>query len=194
MVLLAAYNVRVHNQHLLPVAGATLLCSNHQSNLDPIIIGCICPRRLNFLAKKDLFRFPLGMILRVLDAISIDREGMGIGGMKETLRRLKKNEPVLIFPEGQRSWDGDLLPLMPGIVALVKRVPTTIVPIGIEGAHDAWPRGAKFPRPGQIQVVVGQPINIAEMEGLQQEEVSELLFDRMLECQLEARRHYIHVS
>lgn len=194
MFLLVFYNVRVHNQHLLPMSGATLVCSNHQSNLDPIVIGCICPRRLNFLARKKLFKFPLGMFLRVLDAISIDRDGMGIGGMKETLRRLRKNEPMLMFPEGQRSSDGNLLPLMKGFVALVKRVPTTIVPVGIEGAHDAWPRGAKFPRPGQIQVVVGQPIDNAEIVGLSDEEISQLLFDRILECLLEARRHYNHVS
>ncbi|MCH2182115.1 MAG: 1-acyl-sn-glycerol-3-phosphate acyltransferase, partial [Mariniblastus sp.] len=112
MVLLVLYQVRVHHQHRFPMKGATLLCSNHQSNLDPVVIGCVCPRRLNFLAKKDLFGFPLGVVLRMVDAIPIDREGIGIGGMKETLRRLKKNEPVLIFPEGERSWDGDLLPLM----------------------------------------------------------------------------------
>jgi len=119
---------------------------------------------------------------------------MGIGGMKETLRRLRKNEPMLMFPEGQPSSDGNLLPLMKGFVALVKRVPTTIVPVGIEGAHDAWPRGAKFPRPGQIQVVVGQPIDNAEIVGLSDEEISQLLFDRILECLLEARRHYHHVG
>lgn len=105
MFLLVFYNVRVHNQHLLPMSGATLVCSNHQSNLDPIVIGCNCPRRLNFLARKKLFKFPLGMFLKVLDAISIDRDGIGIGGMKETLRRLRKNEPMLMFPEGQRSSD-----------------------------------------------------------------------------------------
>ena len=194
MFLLVVYNVRVHNQHLLPMSGATLLCANHQSNLDPIVIGCISPRRLNFLAKKGLFKFPMGMILRTLDCISIDRTGMGIGGMKETLRRLKKKQPILIFPEGQRSWDGNLLPLMNGFVALVKRVPTKIVPIGIEGAHDAWPRGAKYPRPGQVQVVVGQPIDHAEIVGLSDEEITQLLFDRMRECLLEARRHYHHVG
>ncbi len=194
MVLLVFFNVRVHNQHLLPMTGAALICSNHQSNLDPIVIGCVSPRRLNFLAKKDLFKFPLGIILKLLDSIPIDREGMGIGGMKETLRRLKKQEPVLLFPEGQRSWDGELLPLMNGFVALVKRVPTTIVPVGLEGPHDAWPRGAAFPRPGQIQVVIGEPIGHAEITGLTDDEISQMLFDRINACLLEARRHYQHVS
>ncbi|MEE2826786.1 MAG: lysophospholipid acyltransferase family protein [Planctomycetota bacterium] len=194
MVLLVMYKVRVHHQHRLPRSGATLLCSNHQSNLDPIVIGCVSPRRLNFLAKKGLFHFPLGVILRLLDAIPIDRDGIGIGGMKETLRRLKKKEPVLIFPEGERSWDGEILPLMKGFTALVKRVPVTLVPIGLDGPFDAWPRGARFPRPGQIQVVIGQPIQTNEIDGLSDEQISELLFERIQQCLREARSHYQHVG
>ena len=188
VILLISYKVRVHNQHLIPATGAVLLCSNHQSNLDPIVIGCVCPRRLNFLAKQGLFKFPLGVILNLLDCIPIDRHGMGIGGMKETLRRLKKKEPVLIFPEGERSRDGELLPLMNGFVALVKRVPTVIVPIGIDGAHDAWPRGTALPRLGRGQVVIGEPIQSEQMEGLSDDEISALLFDRMSVCFEQAKR------
>ena len=190
VILLLFYKVRVHNQHLLPSTGAVLLCSNHQSNLDPIVIGCICPRRLNFLAKKGLFKFPLGVILNLLDCISIDRHGMGIGGMKETLRRLKKKEPILIFPEGERSRDRELLPLMNGFVALVKRVPTVIVPIGIDGAYDAWPRGAAIPRLGHVQVVIGEPIESKQIEGLTDDEISALLFDKMSVCFEQAKRYY----
>ena len=105
-----------------------MLYSNHQSNLDPIVIGCISPPP----SSEEWF-----------------------------------------CCLGQESSDQA---------------------IGIEGAHDAWPRGAKYPRPGQIQVVVGQPIDNAEIVGLSEEEISKLLFERIPECLLEARRHYHHVG
>ncbi|MCH2182116.1 MAG: hypothetical protein MK108_08940, partial [Mariniblastus sp.] len=81
-----------------------------------------------------------------------------------------------------------------GFTALVKRVPVTLVPIGLEGPHDVWPRGARFPVPGQIQVVIGQPIEYAEIGDLSDEEISSLLFDRMQECLEEARSHYQHAG
>ena len=157
------------------------------------MIGCVTPRRINFLAKKTLFRFPLGPIIRTLDSIPIERDGIGIGGIKETLRRLKRDEAVLIFPEGQRSWDGELLPLMGGFTALVKRVPMTLVPVGIEGTHHVWPRGTTLPKPGNIQVVVGEPIEYDELKDLSDEELQELVAERIRVCFDEARRHYRHV-
>ena len=95
-----------------------------------------------------------------------------------------------MFPEGQRSWDGELLPLMSGFVALVKRIKIPVVPVGIEGPHHSWPRGAAFPKPGNIQVVVGEPIPFSELEGLDDEEMTLFLAARIKECFDEARKHY----
>ena len=83
---------------------------------------------------------------------------MGIGGMKETLDRLKASEPVMLFPEGERSVDGEPLPIMTGFTALVKRVEVPLVPVGIHGTFEAWPRGIKYPRFGNVKVVFGKPI------------------------------------
>ena len=129
---------------MFPKKNGMIIISNHQSNLDPIVVGCIMPRRMNFLAKESLFDiFPLGWFLRQVDTIPIDREGMGVSGMKETLRRLKRNESILIFPEGTRSRDGEMVPLKPGFVALAKRVKLPMVPIGIDGTFTSWPPGKK---------------------------------------------------
>ena len=91
-----------------------------------------------------------------LDCIPIDRDATGIGGMKITLKRLKKGESVVLFPEGERSWEGELLPLMTGFTALVKRVKVPIIPIGIHGTYEAWPRGAGKPKMHPVKVVVGE--------------------------------------
>ncbi len=87
--------------------------------------------------------------------------------MKETLKKLKKGESVVLFPEGERSFDGELLPLMTGFTALVKRVKVPIVPIGIHGTHEAWARGVSKPKPHKIKLIVGDPIpfdDIADMD------------------------------
>ena len=190
-VVLLLFQVRVHHQRRFPDHGASLICANHQSNLDPIVIGCASPRRINYLAKKSLFRTRIGnWVMRMVESIPIDREGVGIAGIKETLKRLKKKEPVVMFPEGQRTFDGEMTPLMSGICVLIKRVPTDVIPVGIEGAFDCWPRQNPWPRPGQIHVVVGEPIPYELMKDLSDDALLALLEERISACFQEARQRY----
>src|SRR5262249_14976904 len=115
----AVYHIRCRGRGLVPKTGGVLVLSSHQSHFDPGLIGLACDRRLNYLARDTLFRFaPFRWLIKSLDAIPIDREGLGLGGLKETLKRLKREEMVLIFPEGTRTRDGEISPLKPGFCAL----------------------------------------------------------------------------
>ena len=144
-----AYGVRYSGRENIPKTGPVLVVSNHQSHFDPPLIGAGCWRRMNYLARETLFRFaPLGWLIRSLDAIPIDRDGLGLNGIKESLRRLKRGEMVLIFPEGTRTRDGEIAPFRPGFTVLAARSKAWILPVAIEGAFDAWPRSRKLPRPG----------------------------------------------
>src|SRR6185369_4246968 len=96
-----------------------------------------------------------------LDAIPIDRDGLGLAGLKETLKRLKRGEMVLIFPEGTRTPDGQVAPLKPGFCAIARRANVPLVPVAIDGAFDAWPRFSPVPRPATIHVEFGPPIEPA---------------------------------
>jgi 1-acyl-sn-glycerol-3-phosphate acyltransferase len=112
----------------------------------------------------------LRQLIESLDAIPIDRDGTGLGGLKETLRRLKRGEMVLIFPEGRRTSDGSVAPLKPGFCALARRANVPLVPLAIEGAFDAWPRSHKLPRPSRIRIEFAAPIwpaEIAQLDDLQ---------------------------
>jgi 1-acyl-sn-glycerol-3-phosphate acyltransferase len=137
---------------------------------------------MNFMGKKDLFRVPfLGPLIRFLDAIPIDREGISsLGGIKETLTRLRRGELVLMFPEGTRTPDGTLQQILPGFSALARRSRAPIVPVGVSGAFRAWPKTRKFPVPGpKIRIVIGRTIPFEEFSVLEDHELISLLQQRM---------------
>ena len=159
------WRLRVLHKERWPTEGGGLLCANHQSFLDPPLIGSSCPKRMNFLARKTLFDHPvLGWVIGWLDAIPLERDGLGIGGLKEALRRLKGGELVLIFPEGTRSRDGELQPLQPGFCALARRGKVPILPVAIDGPYHVWPRHQKLPGLAPITIVVGEPISLETIE------------------------------
>lgn len=164
------------------------MCSNHQSFLDPVLVGLTCDRRMNYLARDTLFRGPFGWLIRFLDAIPIDREGSGLSGLKETLKRLKAQELVLIFPEGTRSSDGELLTIKSGFCSIARRSKQPLIPVGIDGAWKVWPRKAKFPRLGRIAVVVGEPISAEMIESMTDDELVHELQSRIAEAHQAARK------
>ncbi|MBX7167820.1 MAG: 1-acyl-sn-glycerol-3-phosphate acyltransferase [Pirellulales bacterium] len=179
----------------VPRTGALLILSNHQSHLDPVLIGIACPRVLSFLARDSLFRFrPFAWWISGLGAIPIDRDGTGLTGLKQTLRRLKDEEAVLIFPEGTRTFSGDVAPLKPGFSMLARRGTVTLLPMAIDGAHRAWPRTRGFPLPAPVQVEFGAPIAASELDGLSEAELVALVERRIRECHARARARRLSAS
>src|SRR3954468_21220415 len=147
----------------VPVEGPVLLVSNHQSNLDPVLVGVACPRQLKYLARQGLFFWPFSLWIRSLGAVPIDREKGALAGIRTTLQLLKEGEAVLVFPEGSRTPDGKLHALLSGFCLLARRSKATIVPCGIEGAFDALPRGSAFPRLAPIRLEFEKPISPKEI-------------------------------
>jgi 1-acyl-sn-glycerol-3-phosphate acyltransferase len=114
---------------------------------------------------------------------------MGASGLKETLRRLRNGGIVVLFPEGTRSRDGRIAELKSGIAVLASRARVPIVPAGIAGTFESWPRGEPVPRPHAIRVHFGSPIPPEEIAGLDPEAITALIRTRMVECERQARRH-----
>jgi len=182
------YGLRALGREHWPEHGGALICANHQSMFDPPLIGLTCPRRMNYLARDTLFRVPLlAPLIKFLDAIPIDREGVGLAGLKETLKRLRSGELVLIFPEGTRTHDGEVAPLKPGFISVARRSGVPLVPVGLDGAYQAWPRTSRFPRWGRIAVVIGPPIAAEQVAALSDDDLLAELEQRILTCHAHAR-------
>jgi 1-acyl-sn-glycerol-3-phosphate acyltransferase len=166
--LTLGFSYRFEGRRNIPRDGPALLLANHQSFLDPLIVGSTTRRHLCFLARKTLFRnrFFGGLIHRC-NAVPVDQQGIAKEGLKTILERLKAEEAVLVFPEGERTTTGEVQPLKPGVLLLIKRMSAPIVPVGIAGAFDALPRTRKWPKfspfflpptGADIAVSVGEPI------------------------------------
>jgi 1-acyl-sn-glycerol-3-phosphate acyltransferase len=185
-----AYGLRYSGRKNIPATGPVLVVSNHQSHFDPPLIGAGCGRRMNYLARKTLFHFaPLGWLIRSLDAIPIDRDGLGLNGIKESLRRLKRGEMVLIFPEGTRTRDGEVAPFRPGFTVLAARSKAWILPVAVEGAYEVWPRSRKLPRRGTIHVLYGRPIPPEEVAGCDERELAAEVERRIRQCRASLQEH-----
>jgi len=182
------FQARCWGRENYPATGGALICANHQSFLDPMLIGNSSVRPMNYLARKTLFRFgPLGWLLDFVNTIPVEREGFGVGGVRETLKRLKRGEMVLLFPEGTRSSDGEIQLFKQGFATLARRSRVALVPVGVDGAYDVWPRSERFPQLGQVRVVVGKPLSPELVAKLGDRELMDELRQRIIDCIAEAR-------
>jgi 1-acyl-sn-glycerol-3-phosphate acyltransferase len=151
---------RVYNAERVPLEGPVILASNHSSFLDPPLVGAGLKRGINYLARENLFRFPvLGWILHRWQAVPVDREGGGAKGLKAILDRLLAGGAIILFPEGTRSRDGCLQPARSGIGLTVIKSKAPVVPVRVFGTFEAFNRNMHVPRPGRRVIVkYGQPM------------------------------------
>ncbi|MFH1622084.1 MAG: lysophospholipid acyltransferase family protein [Candidatus Omnitrophota bacterium] len=164
------FSIKIEGAENIPAKGAFILASNHSSYLDPPILAAGCynyslGRRLNFLAKYELFERKLfGWYIGKLGAFPIKRNLGDIGAIRETLRRIKKGMPIVIFPEGERSPDGSIKEGFPGIAMLAVKTEIPIIPAYIKGAEEVLSVKQKAFKPHKIYVKYGKPLFLYKEE------------------------------
>jgi 1-acyl-sn-glycerol-3-phosphate acyltransferase len=158
------FGLRVIGEEHLITEGPVLVASNHQSFLDPPLIGALYKDEMVFLARKTLFRGFFKWLYSRWNAIPVDQERPDMASLKTIIRRLKEGHRVLVFPEGARTLDGSLGPAAPGIGLIAAKSGVPIQPIRIEGARDALPRGSARVRFARITVKIGPPIQLSPDE------------------------------
>lgn len=182
------FRLKTKNRHNVPSTGPVVLLANHQSHLDPPLVGGATKRQLSYLARDTLFKGALGPLIRSYDAVPVDRDGSGLAGIRAILKRLKQGGAVLLFPEGTRTPDGELQSLKPGFIALVRRSRAVIVPLGFDGPYRAWPKGQKLPTLfSPIAMHYGEPIRPEEVAELDDKQLLARIAKELGSSLLEAR-------
>jgi len=153
------FSYRVHGAHHIPEEGGVILAANHTSYFDPPLVGVASHRAVWYLARKTLLDWPvLGPIFPSLNVIPVDRDGNDRTALKNIIRLLLDGEGVVLFPEGTRSLDGSLQKAQPGLGMIVAKTFVPVVPVRVFGAYEIFPKGAKSPQTGQIDVCFGPPV------------------------------------
>ncbi len=167
------FHVRAYGQEQLPKSGGALLLSNHQSYMDPLLIGVAVRRRLTFMAREPLFRNPFfGGLIRALGAFPVRQGAPDKSSIRQAIHLLESGRFVVLFPEGTRTWDGEVQPIRGGFRLLVRRANAPVIPVALQGAFEAWPRTRRLPRPGRVRIRFGKAILPKDIDGLSDEEAA----------------------
>lgn len=144
----------------VPKTGGILLVSNHESHLDPPLIGTTTPRKVHFLAKAELFGGLLGWFMKNIGQIKVER-GKGGGAVDIAVDLLKNGKCLAIFPEGTRSRTGEMQKPHTGVVVIASKAECPILPIHIDGTFEIMRPKTKFPKLfRKIRIVYGKPFNL----------------------------------
>ena len=187
--------VRIEGAENVPRSGPFLVLPNHESILDPFFLLSFSPRPLSAMTKSTQFthqgaRWGLERLL----AFPVRRYRTDAQAVRVVLRALRAGKGVCIYPEGERTWDGALQPFRRGTLRLMLGAGVPIIPCGMEGLYDLWPRWASRPRRGvPIVLRFGEPLHFGPFESRQARDAAlpaagTLLRERILELSGEARR------
>lgn len=149
----------------IPLKGPFILVANHQSILDPIIVQVHCPRPLHTLTKSTQFnKRPFGWLLPRINALPTRRYRVDPQVVRMMLSRLEAGRGVGIYPEGERSWDARLQPFRRGTIRVLLKAGVPVVPCGVVGSYDVWPRWSRRPRRHRVRLEFGEPIRWPAMD------------------------------
>lgn len=149
------FDLKTHNTEAFNKSNSRyILCSNHISMIDPVILAVSTKRKIHYMGKKELFKNKfLGYIFRKLGAFPVDREGVSLSAIKSSLAVLNNDEVLGIFPEGTRVKEYNENNAKPGIALIANKASANIIPVYIEGPY-------KFR--GRINIYFGEEKNYFE--------------------------------
>lgn len=154
------WRVRVEGQEHVPDEGAFLLVCNHVNLADPFLVGLFLTREVKFMASDELFRKPILKLLFhwLWPAFPKRRWGKDVGALRQAQRMLAAGEPVGIFPEGARNWDGGPVTVGDEVYRFLHHCRVPILTATLIGGHEAFPRWAAWPARARITVRFFPPI------------------------------------
>lgn len=139
----------------IPSNGAFIIASNHISMLDPVILISLVKSRIHFLAKKEIFKFPQGIIFSNLELIAVNRNSNDKEALKSAIDYLNGGHVIGIFPEGTRERGRGLLNFKYGAVKMAKETNTPILPVAIKGKYNMFKK--------ELYIIFGKPFYVKDV-------------------------------
>lgn len=196
------FRLKIRGFENLPEKGPCLLCSNHQSYLDPILLTGALPYRLF----RDTFAFGTSDIFgkgfmrrlaRWLRVVVLDPDANLVPAMRAGAYGLSQGHILILYPEGERTNDGNPRLFRKGAAILAIHEQAPIIPIAIEGFYTAWPRHKKFPKFTELEMVIGraiQPPPLADASEEAYERLTSELKSRVVAMWQELREKKLRVE
>ena len=151
----------IEGKENMPEDGPVVLVSNHISNWDPLYLACSVDRVVHFMAKEEIFRFPLfAKVLLGLQCFPVKRGKVDRNAMRIAAAYLENNEVLGMYPEGTRSKTSEMLPFQPGAAMFALRSNAVIVPVAIIGTRTSFPATLR----GKVRVRIGKPLSYPELK------------------------------
>lgn len=176
--------LKVIGKNNFPKTGGLIVASNHVSYLDPVLVGVSADREINFMAKKELFSNPImSKLLWSWHVFPVKRDSADLFAIKEAIRRVKKGEGLLIFPEGTRQSGKEFGKPEEGVGFLVSKLNVPVIPVYVSGTDQALPKDAKFLKPKKVSVHFGKPILFERRTSYQDIAVKIMEEIKKLSCQ-----------
>jgi 1-acyl-sn-glycerol-3-phosphate acyltransferase len=161
----AIFGYKAEGVENLPARSGALLCANHASFLDPVMLQAPFKRPILYLMDAEFYAVPrMRWFYRLFEAIPVEGPSGNVGALRHAGEALQAGDVVGIFPEGGISRDGRLQPFRPGAAVLAMRHGIALVPAWIEGTFEALPRHARRIRRARVSMRVGKPILVARQE------------------------------
>jgi 1-acyl-sn-glycerol-3-phosphate acyltransferase len=163
------YRIHVEGTENIPKKGGAVFLCNHTTLIDSFIIGCFLPRKIYYMTKSTEFESRARrLFFYVSRTFPVRRYDIDPISLRNAMRVLDFGGMVGIYPEGERTWDGQMLPLRTGTIRFLLAAGVPIVPAGISGAFQNQPRwGGKIGNP-DVYLSVGRPIHVPTIRGREQ--------------------------
>ena len=154
------FSGEVAGQENIPTTGPFILAANHASHLDPPIAGGHVPRVIAAFARKTLWKPGIpAWWLTAVGCIPVDRDGgSDVAAMKRVMQVLKNGKPLILFPEGTRTPDGEPRTAKAGVGLIACRTSVPVVPARIFGSFEALGKGGSLRLNTPVSVVYGRPL------------------------------------
>jgi len=179
------HDIRHYGLENIPKSGPAVFVANHTSIIDGFIIGCYLPRKIHYIGKSTEFQTPAKRFFFFLSrTFPVRRYDTDPIALRNGFRVLRDGELMGIFPEGERTWDGEMLPLRRGVVRFLLSAGVPIVPAAVSGAFENQPRWGGIIERLPMILRVGEPIIVSQKRGKDQQESDIVSLQNRLETDI----------